>query len=372
MDRQVVDGLPGELHRRVRRPVDADLADDVEDEVLGGQVRRERAVEDEAQRRRHAHPQFAGAEHEGGVGVADAGGEQAEGAARAGVAVGAEEHVAGAVEAFLGERHVADALVARRPDVVEVPQLLLLGHLPEEAHVAVGVRVGGEDVVVGDDDDAVGVPELRVAPEFAQEDLVGGRPADVVRHERVGRHPDGLARRDAVASGSAGEDGFGDGHGGVGGVVGLWGVSGWLWSGCRSRAEPNRRPRTLLTNSPLTIAPPSPRAEGRHDALAREAHAVAVVAVGFELVQSLDVGLGARLQHVGVAGDAAEERAAVVDEHRHFADRIGALGDRAEVVGDELVRLVGGGVDGGVEGRDGAVAGAALGACRVGVVLVER
>ena len=95
-------------------PSHADVADDREDQVLGHQVRRHLAVEDEAHGRRHLEPQLAGAQDEAGVGVADAGGELAERAGGAGVAVGAEQDLAGPGVAFFGQGDVADALVLGR------------------------------------------------------------------------------------------------------------------------------------------------------------------------------------------------------------------------------------------------------------------
>ena len=62
--------------------------------------------------------------------------------------------------------------------------------------------VGGENVVVGNDDDFIFVPDFGVLAELAFEYADGSRPADVVRHEHVGVDPDiiagldfGLARR---------------------------------------------------------------------------------------------------------------------------------------------------------------------------------
>ena len=77
---------PAKYIAAIGRAVDADLADDGEDQILGGQVRRDLAVEGELHRRRDFEPGFAGAQREGGIGVADAGGELAERAGGAGVA----------------------------------------------------------------------------------------------------------------------------------------------------------------------------------------------------------------------------------------------------------------------------------------------
>ena len=77
--------------------------------------------------------------------------------------------------------------------VVEIGQALLLHEVAEDVHVAVRLGVGGENVVVGDDDDALLVPDLGGLAEFAFEHADGARAAHVVRHEHVGLHPDIVA-----------------------------------------------------------------------------------------------------------------------------------------------------------------------------------
>src|SRR5205807_2248419 len=57
-------------------------------------------------------------------------------------------------------------------------------------HVAVALLVGGEDVVVGDDDHAVLVPDLGGLAEFFVEDADGAGAADVVGHEDIDVDPD--------------------------------------------------------------------------------------------------------------------------------------------------------------------------------------
>jgi hypothetical protein len=144
--------------------------------------------------------------------IADAGGELSECAGSARVAVGAEEHLAGAGVAFLRQGDVADALVARRANVVEVRQLLLGRELPQYLDVAIRHRVGGEDVVVRDDDDLLLVPDAGILAEVLLEDADGPRPAYVVGHEHVGLDPDVLAWGNLPASGVAGEDLFRQRH----------------------------------------------------------------------------------------------------------------------------------------------------------------
>ena len=98
-------------------------------------------------------------------------------------------------------------------DVVEVGQSLLLDEGAEDVDVAIGEGVGGEDVVVGNDDDLVLVPDLGLLAEFALEDADGARAADVVSEEHVGINPDVFAGFNVGLAAGAGEKLFGKSHG---------------------------------------------------------------------------------------------------------------------------------------------------------------
>ncbi len=120
-------------------------------------------------RLRDFQEQFAGAHDKAGVGVADAGGEFVEGAGHASMGIGAEKNFAGARVALLRQRGVADARIMRAvllgegafggvklpgavgivDDVVEVRQFLLAHKIAQDIDVAIGLGVGGENVVIG-------------------------------------------------------------------------------------------------------------------------------------------------------------------------------------------------------------------------------
>jgi hypothetical protein len=89
--------------------------------------------------------------------------------------------------------------------VVKIRDVLLLHEIAEDVHVAVGLRIGGENVMVGDDDDLVFVPDLRRLAELAFEHADRARPANVVRHEHVGVDPDVVAGLHARLAGRARE-----------------------------------------------------------------------------------------------------------------------------------------------------------------------
>jgi hypothetical protein len=156
--------VTGEFHRTVGGPIHPDISDDLEDEVLGHDVRRDLAFEDELHGLGDLDPELAGAEDEPGVGVADAGGELSERAGGAGVRIGAEEHIARTREAFLGHGHVADTLVSLGAHVIVVGKVLVGRKGAQDVDVPVGVLVVGEDVVVGDDDHLVLVPYAGISP----------------------------------------------------------------------------------------------------------------------------------------------------------------------------------------------------------------
>lgn len=120
--------------------------------------------------------------------------------------ISTKENLAWSAMAFLGKRNVANTFVvwirseiAEVLDVVKVLDLLLGAEVPEDIDIPVGPLVAGEDVVVGDDDDLLAVPDLGVLPELLLEDPDGAGPADVVRHEHVDVHPDVLAGLEAGA-----------------------------------------------------------------------------------------------------------------------------------------------------------------------------
>ena len=141
IDRQTADGAARELHCLVQRAVDADHADDVEDDVLAGNARVELAVDLEEQRLRHLEPRLAGGIADCSVGGAHACGERAERTVGAGVAVGADDEVARAHDALLGQKRV---LNTHATDFVIVRDALLTG---EFAHL-LGL-LGAFDVLVG-------------------------------------------------------------------------------------------------------------------------------------------------------------------------------------------------------------------------------
>ena len=100
--------------------------------------------------------------------------------------------------------------------VVEIGQPLLPDERAQDVHVPVGHAVGGENVMIGDDDDFLAVPDLGVAAELPVEHTDGAGAANVVGEEDVGADPDVVAGLDTRPAAGTGEDGFGEGHYNIG------------------------------------------------------------------------------------------------------------------------------------------------------------
>ena len=181
------DGGAGVLDDVAGGAVGADVADDVEDDVLGGDAEGKLAVDGDAEGlwlglrqglRGHDVLDFAGA---------DAEGERAEGAVGGGVRVAADDGHAGLGGAELGADHVDDAL----DRVLHVEELdaelgaVLAQGVDLRGGDLVGddeavLRAGGGDVVVDRGDVAVGAAELAAGQAEAVEGLRRGDLVDEV------------------------------------------------------------------------------------------------------------------------------------------------------------------------------------------------
>ncbi len=184
------------------------------------------------QRRRHFEPRFAGTQDKRRIGVSNAGGELPKRAGGTRVAVGAEKNFPGTDVALFRQRLVADAfiicfgrvLVRIRHSrfgtdklwVVVVFQSLLAHEIPKSLNVAMAFIVGGEDVVVRNDDHPVRVPHFGIASELIVEDANRPRTADVVSHEDIDVDPDVFAGGRTRLARVLGKYLFGHGHAGHG------------------------------------------------------------------------------------------------------------------------------------------------------------
>src|SRR5699024_5265138 len=176
-------------------------ADDGEDQVLARDPLGQAAGEDEADGRRHLEPGHAGGHARRHVGGTHAGGKGPPGAVGAGVAVRADDAVAGGDDALFGQQGVLDAHLAH---VVEVEDVVLVGKLP--ALLGLG---GALDVLVGDEvvqDDGHPLFVEHAVKTGLLELVDGHRGGDVVAQDDVQFGVDELARLDLVEAGMVCKD----------------------------------------------------------------------------------------------------------------------------------------------------------------------
>src|SRR5262249_1810132 len=153
---------------------------------------------------------LAGPEHKACVRVADPGGELVESACHAGVGVRAEQDFAWPRVPLLRQGRMANAGIMRTilafehspggiempmtvwivDHVVEISDPLLFYEVAQNIDVPVRFGVRGENVMVGNDDDLMAIPDLGVLAEFALKDTDSARSANIMGHENVGLDPD--------------------------------------------------------------------------------------------------------------------------------------------------------------------------------------
>ncbi len=165
LDRQAADGGAGEFDGMTGGTVHADMGDDRERDVLGGDARRQRAIDRDPQPPGFALPDGLGHQHMGHFRGADAEGIGAERPVGRGVAVATDDQQPGQGQPLLGADHVHDPLAriveAEQGDTVSRGILLELPHHARDLGIGdVAAGRPGRDVMVGD---AEGQPGLRHA-----------------------------------------------------------------------------------------------------------------------------------------------------------------------------------------------------------------
>ena len=206
LHREVGDGVAAVLHGHVEGPVVADLGDDLQDHVLAHDPAARLAGVDDPEGLGDPQPDLAGGEHPREVRRAHAGREAAERPVRAGVGVGADDHVTGGDEPVLGQQDVLDA---RTADLVEVGDLLLAGEGPHPHPERCRGDVLGRHEVRRHEGDAVPVPHLGHAD--LAEGVDGHGSGDVVGHRQAHLRHDEVAGAHALPAAGTGEDLLGDG-----------------------------------------------------------------------------------------------------------------------------------------------------------------
>ena len=151
--RQRADGFAAELDHEAGAAGGADLADDGEHDVLGGDARAELAVDADQHRLGLALDQGLGGQHMLDLGGADAEGQRAKGAVGGGVRIAADDRGARQGEALFGADHMHHALTLVTHAQFGDAEGLAVGaeRLDLEARNRIGDAggaVGGGDVVV--------------------------------------------------------------------------------------------------------------------------------------------------------------------------------------------------------------------------------
>ncbi len=207
-DAHIPNGAARELHRAVQRAVHADHADDVQDDVLARDAGSQLSLDLEQDGFGHLEPCAPGGVAHAGVGGAHARGERAQRAIGAGVAVRADDEVARAHDALLGQKRVFHAHAAH---LVVVGNALLAREIAHDLGLfgALDVLVG--DVMVGHEGNLFGIEHLLDAD--LAEFLHGDGGGDVVGEHEVEIAFDQLARLHLVKARMGGENLLRHGHG---------------------------------------------------------------------------------------------------------------------------------------------------------------
>ena len=183
------DSAAGELERFVGRAVGPQVAQNTEDDVLGGDIVRESAVDLDSDRLRDPDPEFSGAQNAGHFRVADPGGKGAHTAVGCGVAVRAKGDVSRLYITRLGHQLVADAV---RP--MDIFDTVLRGKSIALCEMAGVVDLAGRDQMVVDEDHPVGIPDsgeahlLEFVRHKGDKDVVDHDPVHIDGDDLAGSH----------------------------------------------------------------------------------------------------------------------------------------------------------------------------------------
>ena len=206
LHREGGDPITRELDRLIERAIRAQRADEGQGQVFGRNTVGQTSVEHDAQAFGHAQPDTPQRPERGHLAASHPRGERAHPALVRGVAVRAQDHLAGQDERVFRDQLVADAFA----HIEEVADALLVH---ERAHVRVVLRVAhrgrGGGVIQGDDQ-ALGVVNAHRA--HVLEDAQDGGGV-VVGEQAVGCDFDDFTHRDVAAARSASDGLLGEGSG---------------------------------------------------------------------------------------------------------------------------------------------------------------
>ncbi len=122
--RQGCNAVTRKLHRPVQRAIDADFADDVQNDILTGDIFRQRTRQMKANRGRNLEPCLAGCHAGGQIGRTHTGGKRAQRTVGAGVRIRADNQLTRSDKALFRQQRMFNAHLA---DVKKVDKLMLFG-----------------------------------------------------------------------------------------------------------------------------------------------------------------------------------------------------------------------------------------------------
>ena len=91
---------------------------------------------------------------------------------------------------------MADPFIVICSDIVIMWQILFFYKLPQDVYIPVSVGVFSKDKMVGNDNNLIAVPYLRIFTELLFENCKSTWPANIVRHQNIYIYPYIVARGD--------------------------------------------------------------------------------------------------------------------------------------------------------------------------------
>ena len=207
VDGQVLNAVARKLHGFIQSAVDADFADDMQDNVFARNPLGGFSVKHKRHGGRNAQPGFAVCHADGHIRRADAGRKRAERTVGAGVAVRADDQIAGCYHTFFGQKAMLDADLA---DIKEVHDVFFIGELPDFFGLFRGLDIFVRCEMVQHQGDFFSVKDAVTARLSVFVDGDGGRDVVGQNHVQVGHNH--VAGRHGLPAAVGGEDFLRSGH----------------------------------------------------------------------------------------------------------------------------------------------------------------
>ena len=184
------DPRSGEFERLVSRAVNADLADQVQDEILAAHMAAERACELNTDRLRNTEPGLPRRHSARHIGRTDARRERAERTVCAGVAVRADDKIARRHQSLFGKKRVFHAAVVADLEIVldllAAGEVAHAGALCRRLHILVGREVVGDERDLRAVENAFASEFRKLANRYGRGDVVAENEIEIGHYEFTG------------------------------------------------------------------------------------------------------------------------------------------------------------------------------------------